>query len=168
MYVCVCVFLSVIDVFVYSAPAYQTYVLQTDDGVKEYKTKTYMIGNLNNNAHNSNSSDKNSKNKKGKTKKKGKYILHTDDNEYSLDVTENSNDSDSDYDDEYDDDSVVVVDVDSNALGGGAKRKRKKTPDSMTNLIGNDSNDIIDMTPIDIENIHNAESANDSDPQIIH
>merc|ERR1712228_787121 len=35
------------DVYHNIAPAYQTYVLQTDDGVKEYKTKTYMIGNLN-------------------------------------------------------------------------------------------------------------------------
>merc|ERR1712228_614128 len=35
------------DVYHNIAPACQTYVLQTDDGVKEYKTKTYMIGNLN-------------------------------------------------------------------------------------------------------------------------
>eukprot|EP01083_Nonionella_stella_P237497 833101_1 len=36
------------DVYHNVAPAYQTYVLQSNDGtVKQYKTKTYMIGNLN-------------------------------------------------------------------------------------------------------------------------
>merc|ERR1712228_947042 len=133
------------DVYHNIAPAYQTYVLQTDDGVKEYKTKTYMIGNLNDAKSQSN------KQKKGKTKKfkkKGKYILHTDDNEYDIDSTETENDSDDYNSDDYDDDM------------------KRKTPDSLTNLIGNDSNDKIDMTPIDIEHIHNAESDDDSDPHI--
>merc|ERR1712129_211434 len=115
------------------APAYQTYALQTDDGVKEYKTKTYMIGNLD--AH----KDKTHKNGMKKTKQHKQ---------------ETENDS---YDDDEDIDDGNV----SNALGGGDKLKfdqkaRRKTPDSMTNLIGNDSNEKLDMSPIELR-IHNAE-----------
>jgi len=133
------------DVYHNIAPAYQTYALQTDDGVKEYKTKTYMIGNLN---HSSKSAKKYPKNGKSKKYKK---------------ETENDSAYNDDDDDEYDDDFNH-----NNALGGGHKRIRKKTPDSMTNLIGNDSNDKLDMTQIDLSDINNAESAsaNDSDPQI--
>merc|ERR1712176_215185 len=91
------------DVYHNIAPAYQTYVLQTDDGVKEYKTKTYMIGNLNHNS--SSSQDKQHKNGK-KTKK---YRQET----------ENENDYEYDYndDDAFDDDDGNM----SNALGGGNK-----------------------------------------------
>lgn len=42
------------DVYHNIAPSYQTYVLQSNDGtVRQYKTKTYMVGNLNDPSHSS-------------------------------------------------------------------------------------------------------------------
>ena len=42
------------DVYHNIAPTYQTYVLQSNDGtVRQYKTKTYMVGNLNDPSHSS-------------------------------------------------------------------------------------------------------------------
>eukprot|EP01084_Bolivina_argentea_P171630 297359_1 len=85
------------DVYHNIAPAYQTYVLQTDDGTtKEYKTKTYMVGNLDDpSVHNKFMPNLTALRKKygnGRKQvqfnKKNKYMLHTDDFEDShFDVT---------------------------------------------------------------------------------
>merc|ERR1712048_482538 len=165
------------DVYHNIAPAYQTYVLQTDDGVKEYKTKTYMIGNLHHNSSSSRDGGKQHKNgKKTKKYKQGKYMLHTDDindddsrfDDSRFDVTETENENDYEYD--YNDDDEEDDGNMSNALGGGNKmrrhiNKRKKTPDSLTNLIGNDSSEKLDMSPIEIHNAEN-DDGDESDPQI--
>jgi len=57
------------DVYHNIAPAYQTYALQSNDGtVRQYKTKTYMVGNLNDPSH----SSKFMPNLKGLTSKYGR------------------------------------------------------------------------------------------------
>ena len=95
------------DVYHNVAPAYQTYVLQTDDGtVKQYKTKTYMVGNLNDpKVHNKFMPDMNGLRKKygdnGKFERgfghKKNYIQHTDeydDSQYGPEATETEIDYD--------------------------------------------------------------------------
>eukprot|EP00486_Rosalina_sp_Unknown_P000134 CAMPEP_0201565088 /NCGR_PEP_ID=MMETSP0190_2-20130828/3915_1 /ASSEMBLY_ACC=CAM_ASM_000263 /TAXON_ID=37353 /ORGANISM="Rosalina sp." /LENGTH=256 /DNA_ID=CAMNT_0047982127 /DNA_START=825 /DNA_END=1595 /DNA_ORIENTATION=+ len=92
------------DVYHNVAPKYQTYVLQSDDGTtKQYKTKTFMVGNLNdpkksskfmpNMAGLKKKYGNNDKFEKGFGQKKN-YVQHTDEEEYGPEITETELDYD--------------------------------------------------------------------------
>mmetsp|Transcript_72966 Transcript_72966/g.116377 ORF Transcript_72966/g.116377 Transcript_72966/m.116377 type:complete len:528 (+) Transcript_72966:3-1586(+) len=139
------------DVYHNVAPTYQTYVLQSQDGtVKEYKTKTYMVGNIDDpKVHNKfipnfgGLREKYGANKNGSKFEKGfgqkkNYVAHTDEEEsaFGPEVTETEIDYDprmihngDDHDDEdesHDNEVDTQPEDDPNVLAVAGRHKGKK------------------------------------------